>query len=211
MNSTIKSGNSINDMLAKINLDKVPHFNNKLLDITKIVKMLEQRYSPKRLDNEFNSMLVTIGIISITDLIKVYYKDLVLKTLYTTNVYNFSDLSKTDIYKKQLDIIIKGFYEEKIVEFVRRYYEIKEDKYENIETDKSIPDYYMTFLINYMIEKGIISELDNNYLNYKQDIQVHMTELITKTLDFAKVIVDTYHRYMVNLYHSMKTFDVLTK
>ena len=36
-----------------------------------------------------------------------------------------------------------------------------------------------------------------------------MNELISKTLDYVKIMLDVYHRWVVNYYNSKKTLQII--
>ena len=68
----------------------------------------------------------------------------------------------------------------------------------------------MTNLLSELVQNGIVMPDSDIYVNINQHINKHMTELIHQTLQYNQIIIDTYHRWFINFYNQLKTFDCLT-
>jgi hypothetical protein len=69
----------------------------------------------------------------------------------------------------------------------------------------------MNRLFGLLQQNGIIEAESDIEKNIKQSINPHIIELITKTLQYSQVMLDIFHKYVVNIYYAVRTFDVLTE
>ena len=210
-----------NNQQAAINLQT--HIEN----IKKVVVILESRYKSNKLydyvnevrsntiklnkTNEYLLMLISLGIISIRDILKEYYNKIILKTIYTTNIYNFDFVNENKLVLTQIEMLNNEYIQANIFDMVRVYYFIKLDQYDNLTQNQNIIEEYFTKLLELFTQNGIINSESKQYDNIKQYVHTHMIELVTKTLQYVQVIIDIFHRWTVNLYHSLKTYDEITK
>jgi ankyrin repeat protein len=237
INALIIGKKSINTIMIQLaNLKKSIKFDKKLDKLKDLVNIFEQRHKPNRLYNynkdkmfrpnpitsddidnvnKYFLILISIGIISIIDIFKTYYLNIILKLFYTTNIFNFTSnftsTQKNKVIEDQIEAIIKDFIKQNIFTFVRTFYFIKLDQYDNLSSNISIMDEYMTKLLELLIQNGLVAPDSEIEKNIKQYINPHIGELVIKTLEYNQVLIDIVNRYIFNLYHSMKTFDNLTK
>ena len=193
--------------------------------------------------NQYYLLLIVMGIISIKDLLKTYYLQLIKKLYYTTNVFNYKNNPKNGVreplpiakvnhnyYKVQpyaklkpapvanatsviddiIQVIINSQLDDNIFNLVRTYYNIKLDIYDKDTLSETPIDEYMTNLLSELVQNGIVMPDSDIYVNINQHINKHMTELIHQTLQYNQIIIDTYHRWFINFYNQLKTFDCLT-
>jgi hypothetical protein len=238
INALIIGRKSINGSIKNLsNLKKSSNFNDQLLKLNNLVQIFEERYKPNRLYkytntirpnlnltdqsttingsaikevNRFYVLLISMGIIATKNIFRVYYLNILLKLLYTSNIFNFAVNTKNSTLVKQLKEIINNFIDNNIFDFVRRYYFIKLDQYDKLNTNVSIIDEYMTKLVELLIQNGLVVPDSDIEKNIKQYINPHVGELLGRTLQYSQVLIDILHRYIINLYYSMKTFDVLS-
>ena len=151
-----------------------------------------------------------MGIISIRDLILDYYLNIVLSTLNTTNIYNFSNNVFNDMIAVQTKAIIDTYTRDNIFDMVRMNYLIKLDQYDNINQSQNVVEDFFSKLLDQLSQNGVIQPESQTYNNIKQYINGHMIELVSKTLQYTQVILDVFHRWIVNLYHILRTYDEIT-
>ena len=192
-----------------INIDKEINI------LKKIVIILEERHQSfilynvdKSKKNSYNHILINLGIISIYDIVNNYYRNIIIKIILTLNIYNF-DNKEHEILTTQISNIINEYIVANIFDLVRLYYNIKLTKSDNIKQDSTIIEDYLNKLLDELSKNGIIIPDSTIYENIKQHVNTHMIELIKETLKYNQIILDIYHRWTVNLYHSLKTFQVL--
>ena len=198
--------------------------------IKEIVTIFESRYKPPRLyeyddigvrtfrgtnniksTNRFFLILIILGMISIRDILLNYYLNLIISTLNTTNIYNFSlDVENLLIYNHTKEII-KIFVTDNVFDMVRLNYLIKLDQYDNISQNQNPVEDFFSKLLDEFSKNGIVQPESQTYNNIKQYINGHMIELVSKTLQYTQVILDVFHRWIVNLYHCLRTYDEITK
>lgn len=188
--------------------------------------------------NEYYLLLIVMGIISIKDLLKTYYLQLIKKLYYTTNVFNYNNNPKNGVKQRPqpnatanqymirsyiqlpvdqtlviddiIQVIINSQLDDNIFNLVRTYYNIKLDIYDQETSSETPIDEYMTNLLSELVQNGIIMPDSEMYVNINQHINKHMVELIYQTLQYNQIIIDTYHRWLINFYNQLKTFDYLT-
>jgi hypothetical protein len=160
--------------------------------------------------NRFFLILISMGIISIRDLILDYYLNIVLSTLNTTNIYNFSNNVFNDMIAVQTKAIIDTYTRDNIFDMVRMNYLIKLDQYDNINQSQNVVEDFFSKLLDQLSQNGVIQPESQTYNNIKQYINGHMIELVSKTLQYTQVILDVFHRWIVNLYHILRTYDEIT-
>ena len=183
--------------------------------------------------NQYYLLQIIMGIISIKDLLKTYYLQLIKKLYYTTNLFNYKNNPKNGIklrpksnqvilrYREPpvdqtlviddiIQVIINSQLDDNIFNLVRTYYNIKLDIYDKDTSSETPIDEYMTNLLSELIQNGIVMPDSEMYVNINQHINKHMVELIDQTLQYNQIIIDTYHRWFINFYNQLKTFDCLT-
>jgi hypothetical protein len=188
--------------------------------------------------NQYYLLLIVMGIISIKDLLKTYYLQLIKKLYYTTNVFNYKNNPKNGVKQRPqpnakanqymirsyiqppvdqtlviddiIQVIINSQLDDNIFNLVRTYYNIKLDIYDKDTLSETPIDEYMTNLLSELVQNGIVMPDSDIYVNINQHINKHMTELIDQTLQYNQIIIDTYHRWFINFYNQLKTFDCLT-
>jgi hypothetical protein len=109
-----------------------------------------------------------------------------------------------------IQVIINSQLDDNIFNLVRTYYNIKLDIYDKDTSSETSIDEYMTNLLSELIQNGIVMPDSEMYVNINQHINKHMIELIDQTLQYNQIIIDTYHRWFINFYNQLKTFDCLT-
>jgi hypothetical protein len=109
-----------------------------------------------------------------------------------------------------IQVIINSQLDDNIFNLVRTYYNIKLDIYDKDTTSETPIDEYMTNLLSELVQNGIVMPDSEMYVNINQHINKHMVELIDQTLQYNQIIIDTYHRWFINFYNQLKTFDCLT-
>lgn len=220
---------SINDNVELIKSKKT-HLINTISDLKKIVGIFEQRYKPNRLykytnnvrsspiseSNEYYLILISTGVLSVVNILKRYYVDVILKTIYTTDVFNFdfymasTPVTHDTLMKTQVELIVNAFINNNLFDLVRIFYFIKVDQFDSFNTSQNIVEDYMVRQLDQFAQNGIINPDSTMYSNIKQYVNSHMIELITKTLQYNQVILDVIHKWLVNLYHHIRVFDELT-
>lgn len=185
--------------------------------------------------NQYYLLLIVMGIISIKDLLKTYYLQLIKKLYYTTNVFNYKNdptngvkqrpnirgnqnilryreppVDQTLVIDDIIQVIINSQLDDNIFNLVRTYYNIKLDIYDKDTLSETPIDEYMINLLSELVQNGIVIPDSDIYVNINQHINKHMTELIDQTLQYNQIIIDTYHRWFINFYNQLKTFDCLT-
>jgi high-affinity Fe2+/Pb2+ permease len=175
-----------------------------------LVQKFEQRYDTvlkRNKKNDFYDLLIDLSSYSIKALLTDYYFKIIQKQMKTAN--SFNDIN-TELYT-QLKEVIKTYTEQNLKEVVRIYYGIRENTYDRqIENQTPIND-FLIGLIDYIATNGIIQLDSLIYNNTKQYINIYMNELLSKTLDYIRIIIDVFHRWAINYYYSLKTFDIITK
>ena len=184
--------------------------------------------------NQYCLLQIVMGIISIKDLLKTYYLQLIKKLYYTTNVFNYKNdptvgikyppkvkgniirpykapaANQTLVIDDIIQLIINSQLDDNIFNLVRTYYGIKLDIYDkDISTETPI-DEYMSNLLSELVQNGIVIPDSEMFVNINQHINKHIAELISQTLQYNQIIIDTYHRWFINFYNQLKTFDCLT-
>jgi hypothetical protein len=227
----IHKGKTINDQLKSLNNMK-PNMHTKINEIQYIVKILEEKYKVPRLykyvdhsrptmltsssikeSNAYYHILIATGIMSIKDILQIYFKNLVLKSLYASNLFNFNFKNDNDILSNQLTDVINKFVESNIFDLVKLYYMVKLDQFDNLIQTQNIVESYISRQIDQFVQNGIIgiSDQDSNvYSNLKQYVSAHIVELLSKTLDYNNAMLNVFHKWVINVYHSLRTFDELT-
>jgi hypothetical protein len=150
---------------------------------------------------------------SIKDILQIYFKNLVLKSLYASNLFNFNFKNDNDILSNQLTDVINKFVESNIFDLVKLYYMVKLDQFDNLIQTQNIVESYISRQIDQFVQNGIIgiSDQDSNvYSNLKQYVSAHIVELLSKTLDYNNAMLNVFHKWVINVYHSLRTFDELT-
>jgi hypothetical protein len=109
-----------------------------------------------------------------------------------------------------IQVIINSQLDDNIFNLVRTYYNIKLDIYDKDTSSETPIDEYMTNLLSELVQNGIVMPDSEMYVNINQHINKHMVELIDQTLQYNQIIIDTYHRWFINFYNQLKTFDCLT-
>ena len=169
-----------------------------------IIDVFEQRYDnilKKDKVNEFLRLLIDMGKLSIGDLIVIYYFKIIRKQIRTSNIFNEID---EKLYA-DLDIIIRKFLDDNIESLVRKYYNIMKDIYDRPETSSTPINDFLLALIDHIALNGIIQIDSEIYNNIKRNINTHMNELIMRTLNYNRIIIDVFHRWVMNYYYSIKT------
>ena len=193
------------------------NFKNNLFTIiedlrNKIIKLEEKNKKLVYSENEYAKNITDIGIISIKDLFN-YYKLVIKKIIFTTEIYNFNILE--DLYDKyittKLDNIIDTFFDNNKLNLVKDYYLIKLDNYDNIDSNKTPIENFFNRLLDNLIYNGLLEPDENLYNIIKQQFNIHMIELVTRTLDYNKVILDIKHKWIVNNYYYLRTLYELIK
>ena len=224
INSLIIGKKSISSEFEKlINLKKQLNFDGKINEIKKLIIMFEKKYGKKELtytgtnlknDNYFN-IVVNMGIVAIRKIFN-YYKFIIQKLILTSNAYNNK---KIKIDKKKINDnllnnmneVIKTFFTNNGENLVRTFYFIKKDKFDRLDNTISVIDNYMTILLENLNQNGIVIPDSDIEKNIKQYINPHVGELLSKTLLYNQLLIDISHKYIINIYHSIKTLDELTK
>ena len=235
INSLIIGKKSISSEFEKlINLKKQLNFDGKINEIKKLIIMFEKRYGKKELkytaivplststtptpttelknDNYFN-IVVNMGIVAIRKIFN-YYNFILQKLILTSNAYNNSIIDKKKIIDnlmKNMDKVIKLFFTNNGENLVRTFYFIKKDKFDRLDNTISVIDNYMTILLENLNQNGIVIPDSDIEKNIKQYINPHVGELLSKTLLYNQLLIDISHKYIINIYHSIKTLDELTK
>ena len=234
MNELIIGKKSIHHAFTQlVELKKTSNFSSQLDNLKNIVNIFEERYKSNRLYkynnmvvngrpldqldankikevNRFLILLISMGIIGTRDIFKVYYKNIVLKLIFTTNVFNFDVTNPNDKVENHLKEIIGNFIDQNMFNFVKTFYLIKLDQYDRLNNNTSTIDEYLTKILELLIQNGLVMPDSETEKNIKQYINPHIGELLTKTLQYNQVLIDILHKYIVNLYHLMKTFNELT-
>jgi len=213
LDTKIKNNQSIdNVIITQINLDK----------IEPIVNMFEERYKSSKLfdvdkqasstnklyvksitkTNEYNLMLVMMGVISIIELFRTHYINIVSKINSMVNTFNAT-------FTVNILDTINDFINNNIIDIVRMYYNIKLDQFESSSV-KTIDD-TMYELLNTLSTNGHIETDSKLYNNINQFVNPYMTELIGKTLQYNTIIIDDTHKWIVNLYQAILTLNSLVR
>jgi hypothetical protein len=174
-------------------------------------QLIPRNVAQLKYTNQYFLLLIVMGIISIRDILQTYYLNVILKTLYTSDIYNLDFINQNQIIFDQAKYIIDGYLKANIFDLVRVFYFIKLDQYDNLSQNQSVVEEYFTKLLNELSQNGIVQPESTQYNNIKQYINTHMIEFVSKTLQYNQVVIDIFHRWVVNLYHSLKTYDELTK
>ena len=232
INSHILSEKSIYSKMNALQLAKNSiNLNQTILDIKNLVEIFESKHKPLRLYkyldaikgrpkniistdikevNKYYLILITMGVMSIRDIIKTYYLEILLKTFYTSNVFNFNTSVHNNLIELQLGEIINLYIESNMFNMVRVFYSVKLDQYDIMTSNQTPIDDFMNNLLDQISQNGIITPESQIYNNIKQYINAHMIELLSKTLQYNQIILDVFHRWLINLYYSIKTFDILS-
>jgi hypothetical protein len=229
LNSIIIGKHPINNIIGEIKTIKTQsNIKNYIKDLKNITRIFEERYKSNRLykyiynvrpnkiddtliasTNNYNLLLITTGILSILDIF-TYYINIILKTLYTSNIFNFDFERDNDVLKNQLIIIVDQYIKTNIFDLVRSFYFIKLDQYDNmISNSQTYLEEYIMRLLYQLSQNGVLAPETQVYNNIKQFINPHIIELLSKTLQYNQVILDVFHRWVTNLYHYFRTFDEL--
>ena len=233
INSHILSEKSINSKMNALILAKNSiTLNQTIRDIKNLVEIFESKHKPLRLYkyidartkgrpkgitsaniaevNRYYLILITMGVISIRDIIKTYYLEILLKTFYTSNVFNFDTSVHNNLIELQLQEIVNFYIQSNMFDMVRVFYSVKLDQYDIMTSNQTPIDDFMNNLLDQISQNGIITPDSQIYNNIKQYINAHMIELLNKTLQYNQIILDVFHRWLINLYYSIKTFDILS-
>ena len=139
-------------------------------------------------------------------MINEYYFKIIKKQIQTTNTFNQINTSLYEDLKR----IINEFIDLHITDLVREYYGIKSDIYDRQLENQTPINEFLNKLIDHIAMRGIIQLDSVIYSNIKQFVHIHMNELISKTLDYTRIIIDVLHRWIINYYNSLKTLDIIT-
>jgi len=211
INNNIRLNKSISHLINEINEIHKIVVNSNIQLLHNIVNILEKRYDNTLLKNDiindFCNMLIQMGIMATTDIINIYYCKIIKKLLQTANAFNSIS---SNIYGSLSDVI-NQYVTDHINLLVQTYYGIKTDEYDrDLENQTPINDFLLNIL-DHIAMHGIIQIDSHVYNNIKQYINIHMNELLSKTLDYVKLIIDVFHRWSINYYYSLKTFLIITK
>ena len=215
---TNKLINIIEDNIKKslgLNKSLFGDLHNKLKqnidNLKPIIILLEGKYKTLILDkNEYANLLIRLGKISIKDLFE-YYKKVIKRILYLSDIYNYKDDKYNNLINTKLDNIIKDFLENNLFDLVKDFYLIKKNQYDNLRKNQTPIEYFFIKLLDSLVLNGILEIDKNPYLIIKQQLNSHMIELVSKTLEYSRVILDIKHRWFVNHYHSLRTLYELIK
>lgn len=180
-------------------------------NLKQIIILLEGKYKTLILDkNGYAKLLIKLGEFSIKDLFE-YYKKVIRRILYLTNIYNYKDDKYNNLINTKLDNIIKDFLENNLFNLVKDFYLIKKDQYDNLRKNQTPVEYFFIKLLDSLVLNGILEIDKNPYLIIKQQFNSHMIELVSKTLEYSKILLDINHRWLINHYHSIRTLYELIK
>lgn len=169
----------------------------KIDDFKKIVNKFEERYEKKQQDIKYYKNLIFMGNIVIINLFDYYYDILIELKKF---VKDFED----DFYK-----IIQSYVDKNKETIVRLYYMIKKDDDDILQEDATPIEDFLVQLLEELVLNGVIVIDSSLYKTIKQFINGYMNELISKTLDYVKIMLDVYHRWVVNYYNSKKTLQII--
>jgi hypothetical protein len=219
----ILASKPINDEINNLIQQKA----NLLLLIKKLdslINIFERKYEGNKLydrideksvidSNKYYLLLTSLGVISIYKLITEFYVKIILKKIYTGHAFTDITGLQPDVMKNRLKNKVTEFVKANIFNLVRKFYNIKLDQYEIITESNAIGN-FMDNLLNEFSKEGILSnkpdaKTDTIYNDVRQYINTYMTELIKQTLIYNNVILDVVHKWIVNLFYSIKTFYAL--
>lgn len=165
--------------------------------------------------NEYYLILVILGIIGTKDIIANHYANIIIKEFYTINVFNFDFTNITTNGPNQIgeniSKLIKTFVDSNIFDMVRAYFEIKLDDFDFELKNKTTIDDFFVRLIDHLATNGFFKLDSPSYYNIKQYVHIHMIELTIQTLEYVQTLMDICHRWTINYYQSLRTFDEITK
>lgn len=232
LNSKVKLSLSIDENIRLIR-DKFTEINGpgEITRCLATLNILEQRYKSKKIydtailnnrtivnpvnpvnpPNHYFLILISLGIIGVRDLLSVYYKDIILKTIYTTDIFNFDITLNDNTIETMLNNVLNTFLNENLYDFIRSYYLIKEDSYDVFGNDNPVIDEFLSNLLNILSQNGIFEPDTTVHLNIKKYVNNHMIELISKTLNYVQIMLDVAHRWLYNYYNALKTFETLIR
>ena len=220
---SVMTNNKIDNEIIQINSQKasLTQLKNKL---ESLINIFELKYETNKLyeyntsdrkdfksSNKYYLLLISLGIISIYKLITKYYVKIISKKIYSTHA--FTDVtSQPTVIIDRLTNVIKKFVKDNIFNLVRMFYNVRLDQYEAQLTESNVVGEFMNNLLNEFTKEGLMSSKSDVIIfdHVRQYINTYMVELIKQTLMYNNVILDTVHKWIVNLYYSIKTFDVLT-
>mgnify|MGYP003349538426 CR=1 FL=1 len=154
--------------------------------------------------NKYYLLLISLGIVSIYKLITEYYVKIISKKIYTTHSFT-NVINQPNVLVNRLDKIVKDFVKTNLFNLVRKFYNVRLDQYETQLTDSNVVSDFMNNLLNEFTSQGLMSSKSDAviYDHTRQYINTYMTELIKQTLMYNNVILDTVHRWIINLYYSI--------
>ena len=171
----------------------------------KTLEILNKRYGTLYSTYDFSIILLNMGRHAIDYIIKTYYKQILTKYINQVNVYNIG----SHLEKDELKTIIDTYTDKNLDNVINTYYGILQDEYEiPLLNQTPINDFLIGILDNIALT-GIIQYDSLVYNNIKQYINVHMNELLSKTLDHSKLIIDVFHKWLNNYYYSLMTFETI--
>lgn len=179
--------------------------------LKQIIILLEGKYKNLILGkNKYADLLIILGKISIKDLFE-YYKKVIRRILYLTNIYNYKNDKYDNLIKLKLNDILDKFLEDNLFDLVKDFYLIKKNQFDNLRKNQTPIEYFFIKLLDNLVLNGILEIDDNPYLIIKQQFNSHMIELVSKTLEYSRILLDINHRWLINHYHSIRTLYELIK
>lgn len=196
----------------------------KITKLKEILDILDQRYKSKKLytDKQYRSNTITevnryyliviaLGIKSIYDIFTTYYKNIVLKEIYTSNIFNLTAdlLIDSKAIEKRLNKVISSFLRERLFDLVRIYNNIRLDDYDILKNPGEELNNFLNDLLNNLVQEGIIVVDEGIHKNIATSLNPYLITLVSKTLDYSNLMLDIAHRWLNNLSNRLKTFDLL--
>jgi hypothetical protein len=108
----------------------------------------------------------------------------------------------------EIDNFIITYTDSNIHDTLRLFFNIK-NKDEVLIQNKAAIDKFMTGLLDNFVEHGLFTQDDKIYQIISDNINIHMVELIKKSLDYSKIMFDILYRWLYNLSNSIKTVNML--
>jgi hypothetical protein len=179
----INGPGEIAQCLATLNILEQRYKSKKIYNGAKVINGIIQPNlvnpaDPINLPNHYFLILISLGIIGVRDLLSIYYKDIILKTIYTTDIFNFDITIYDNTIETMLINVLNTFLDENLYDFIRSYYLIKEDSYDVFMNDNPVIDEFLNNLLNILSQNGIFEPDTTVHLNIKKYVNNHMIELI---------------------------------